>query len=439
MNRAAAAASVLSALALCGGADGSSEAALATTSPDQQLQAYEGRRSQCWQAQVAKLGGCRLEPGGASGLGGDERRRLAVAFANCQFEEDGLPVVECPDDVPVQKCTSALAAAQGIPAYSVYSQHMLHVDIICLHLAEELNRQEQRRSSAELLRAAQESKQSIDGLTDGVQGVAAHVQAVGNSVAAHSLQADAAFSAIAAEQRQLGEGIQSARRGIEDGFGAVGDTLARHSQQIGTLEASASAAVDAVGRAQEIADAVAKEQVALATQTKKHREELGGMFDALESVHAVHHSVKGSYGCFESALCYLTSGVVAFAVTTAQRSAAARLPLMILCCASFVAERLYASQVHLPEMREVGLGWVRTLSCFVGVAVLAGAMKRYRDPQGEILEYLAQLRDEMLQLRGAMQQVTMERAQRAPSLSRPNPDARHSSLPPVRWSGCVRA
>eukprot|EP00756_Hemistasia_phaeocysticola_P044240 Hpha_TRINITY_DN17862_c0_g1::TRINITY_DN17862_c0_g1_i1::g.177515::m.177515 len=382
--------------------------------PAGQLAAYEGRKMECWQSHVNRLGGCGTE----QPLQGDSRRRLAVALANCQFEEDGLPVFPCEDTQPVSQCTAAIAASGTQHSYGVYSQHLLHVDVICLYLSAEAARREQKRGAAELLAAAQHSQRQLASLTGGVMQL-------GIDLEAHASSTKAAFAEAAESTAHLTKGIQHATTRVEEGFGEVGSTLRTHTMRLEGLHGSATAAADAVGRAHSLAAGIMRQQSEMSKAAQAHKEDLGAVFAALSQLEALHRSLTASFAAIEAVAFYAAVGLCTHICTATKHTAAARLPLILAITVTLTLERMYESLRPgiCDDQRSAEVWMMRRLFVLAGVAFVVITGRRYSDPAEALKVAFTQLRDDtLLHLQTLSNKITElgvhRKPQRQPSVGR---------------------
>lgn len=114
---------------------------------------HRAEHSKCWEEAISRL------QDGCSQLTDIEQSRLAIAFANCHLSKSGLETYPCDNDQTIKDCTKDMA--KSILAFNTYTEFYTHTSDICFYLQSKIW---QKRTEETVNRLTMSSKEVADQL-----------------------------------------------------------------------------------------------------------------------------------------------------------------------------------------------------------------------------------------------------------------------------------
>uniref|UniRef100_UPI00398E32AD uncharacterized protein n=1 Tax=Pristiophorus japonicus TaxID=55135 RepID=UPI00398E32AD len=297
---------------------------------------------------------------------GERRRRLALELALCHLESSGKSFPPCTESSSILECTQDMDAV----AFGAYTAFFTHAQSICYYLQSETWQQQ--------------TEDTINRLAVNSETIAQQLEMT-KEMASEIIEA------------------QNATLKAQDQILLNGDTL-RH-----TLQESTQGVRQVFREMQE--------------STQEHRQLFAEIFHRLSYL---HQFVMVESSAFYSYLYSLLSLAVVFLLTSAQRTAAARLMLFLLIAFSVYLERLvYSSEIgplessfEYTERIYCRIWLLRKVVMGAGALVLAYFIATYQDVARQNLELLRSLRQTQSSLQHVIEEA--EKIMKAP-LPPPSP------------------
>lgn len=261
------------------------------------LQEGSPQRS-CWAQAVENLkAGCRS-------MDDTERSRLAVQFTNCHLQKSGLWTYPCTDAMDVAACTAPMVESPSGLAYSTYTLFYSHAESMCFYL-----------QSA----AFQEATElAVQRLHLGAHQAAQHLMHL-RSKAAEMVSATAS---IISEQQVAAEMAASLL----------------HGQQLAAseLEALQRSQVEAFARSEHMVTLLSTQSLQAMSELKQETEVLSSKQRALlggvDQLISLQTAIFGDFMDLKTIIFYSCAVLLALALTSTNRSAAARLKIFTVLC-----------------------------------------------------------------------------------------------------------
>ncbi|XP_078062159.1 uncharacterized protein LOC144488016 [Mustelus asterias] len=290
---------------------------------------------------------------GCRELDQEQQSRMALDFTHCHLERSGKSFPPCTESSSLRECTQDMDPV----AFGAYTEFFTHTYSICYYLQSE--------------QWQQQAEDTINRLTVTSDSVASQLE-VTNQMAQEMLDAQ-----------------NATLRGQEEIL-RNGDTLKLTLQQ-------STQGVQRVFR--EMQDS-----------TQEQQRVFSEIFHRLSYL---HQFIMIESTTFYSFTYNLMAFLVAFLVTSTQRTAAARLVLYVLICLSMLLERtIYSSELGPSESsfeyaeRVYSRVWLlRKLVVLVGLLVLTYSFITYQDVGRQSLELLRGVRETQCQLQRAIEEA----------------------------------
>jgi hypothetical protein len=235
----------------------------------------------------------------------------ALQFTNCHLEKSGLETYSCTDDMSVEACTRPMVDSVNSIAYSAYTTFFTHAESMCFYLQSEAF----QRST----------EQAVDSLHASARGTAEQLSALQTQTT--TMIDDT--RAIRIEQAAASEAAQELLAGQQAASASLRDLS---SQQQEAFEKAESSLTKLGGES----------QAALA-ELKRGADELGSkqglLLGGLDRILSVQGNVLGEFLDMKTLFFYTCAVLLALALTSAQRTMAARLPVFALLTLNFVLEK----------------------------------------------------------------------------------------------------
>lgn len=239
--------------------------------------------SKCWEEAISRLrDGCKH-------LTDIEQSRLAIAFANCHFKKSGLKTYPCADNDSIEACTKDMA--QSVLAFNTYTEFYTHTSDICFYLQSKVWQQK--------------TEDTVNKLSSTSNKVAEQLEA----------------SLI--NQQKVLEGQKSS-------ISNQGEILKNEAYLKSALKTSAESAK------QEFLDM----KKATAEQKAVLMETFDSLFKGVDRITKLQSMLLGEFMTLHSLGFYLVSILACYIITSAPRTAAARLWLFGALLVHIVIERL---------------------------------------------------------------------------------------------------
>ena len=252
---------------------------------EQEFQKIRSRadHNRCWEEAISRLrDGCKH-------LNDVEQSRLAIAFANCHFEKSGLKKYPCGENDSIEECTKDMT--ESVLAFNTYTEFYTHTSDICFYLQSKIWQQKTEDTISKLSSTS--------------------------NVVADQLQA----SLI--NQKQVLEGQKSS-------LSNQGEILQNEAYLKSALKTSAESAKEAF---LDMKKATAQQKAVL-------METFDSLFKGVERITKLQSMLLGEFMTLHALGFYLVSVLLCYIITSAPRTAAARLWLFGVLSAHIVIERL---------------------------------------------------------------------------------------------------
>lgn len=239
--------------------------------------------SKCWEEAISRLrDGCKH-------LTDIEQSRLAIAFANCHFKKSGLKTYPCADNDSIKACTKDMA--QSVLAFNTYTEFYTHTSDICFYLQSKVWQQK--------------TEDTVNKLSSTSNKVAEQLEA----------------SLI--NQQKVLEGQKSS-------LSNQGEILKNEAYLKSALKTSAESAKQAF---LDMKKATAEQKAVL-------METFDSLFKGVDRITKLQSMLLGEFMTLHSLGFYLVSILACYIITSAPRTAAARLWLFGALLVHIVIERL---------------------------------------------------------------------------------------------------
>ena len=252
---------------------------------EQEFQKIRSRadHNKCWEEAISRLrDGCKH-------LSDVEQSRLAIAFANCHFEKSGLKKYPCGESDSIEECTKDMT--ESVLAFNTYTEFYTHTSDICFYLQSKIWQQK--------------TEDTINKL----------------SSTSHMVADQLETSLI--NQKQVLEGQKSS-------LSNQGEILQNEAYLKNALKTSAESAKEAF---LDMKKATAQQKAVL-------METFDSLFKGVERITKLQSMLLGEFMTLHSLGFYLVSVLACYIITSAPRTAAARLWLFGILSAHIVIERL---------------------------------------------------------------------------------------------------
>ena len=239
--------------------------------------------SKCWEETISRLrDDCkRLTDVGQS--------RLAIAFANCHFEKSGLKTYTCSENESIEECTREMA--KSVLAFNTYTEFYTHTSDICFYLQSKVWQQK--------------TEDTINKLSST------------SNMVANQLEASLT------NQKNILEGQESS-------LSNQGEILKNEAYLKSALKTSAESAKEAF---LDMKKATAQQKAVL-------METFDSLFKGVDRITKLQSMLLGEFMTLHSLGFYLASILICYIVTSAPRTAAARLWLFGVLTIHIIIERL---------------------------------------------------------------------------------------------------
>ena len=252
---------------------------------EQEFQRIRSRadHSECWEEVISRLRvGCKH-------LTDVEQSRLAIAFANCHFEKSGLRKYPCSENDSIEECTRDMA--KSVLAFNTYTEFYTHTSDICFYLQSKVWQQK--------------TEDTINKLSST------------SNMVANQLEVSLT------NQQQVLEGQESS-------LSNQGEILKNEAYLKSALKTSAESAKEAF---LDMKKATAQQKAVL-------METFDSLFKGVDRITKLQSMLLGEFMTLHSLGFYLVSILACYIITSAPRTAAARLWLFGVLSAHIVIERL---------------------------------------------------------------------------------------------------
>ena len=239
--------------------------------------------NKCWENAISRLrDGCKH-------LTDTEQSRLAIAFANCHFEKSGLKTYSCSENDSIEECTRDMA--NSILAFNTYTEFYTHTSDICFYLQSKVWQQK--------------TEDTINKLSST------------SNIVANQLESSLA------NQKNILEGQESS-------LSNQGEILKNEVYLKSALKTSAESAKEAF---LDMKKATAQQKAVL-------METFDSLFKGVDRITKLQSMLLGEFMTLHSLGFYLVSILICYIVTSAPRTAAARLWLFGVLTIHIIIERL---------------------------------------------------------------------------------------------------
>eukprot|EP01063_Lacrimia_lanifica_P020708 TRINITY_DN2800_c1_g1_i1.p1 TRINITY_DN2800_c1_g1~~TRINITY_DN2800_c1_g1_i1.p1 ORF type:complete len:587 (+),score=210.99 TRINITY_DN2800_c1_g1_i1:77-1837(+) len=341
-----------------------------------QLQAYEGKRTTCYLDAVAALKeGC---DGTDGPMGEQARKKLALEFANCQFDEDGLPVHKTVETM------AALAQDGETLAYSVYTYHMVNVELICISLSQQLLQVESRAAAKALAQATQESTAQLQKAQRTIRGVENTAVLVKASLEEHRDDMADGLRTVGARQVLLQRSIDEAAAVMQERVDDLNARIAHGQQRLEGLAAQS--------------ESISRNLMKVEVSAQQLHYSQTSMAMVVDNVKFVVTQLLGSVDSLKSLMYFSAAIVFVVLATTPQPTRSARLGMFATFAANLAAEQYIAevedfqlAALPYPMTKDAVYSYCRWVFACAAAGHLLKTWWSYRDPQQQLCEDVAQL------------------------------------------------
>eukprot|EP01064_Diplonema_japonicum_P029875 TRINITY_DN4933_c0_g1_i4.p1 TRINITY_DN4933_c0_g1~~TRINITY_DN4933_c0_g1_i4.p1 ORF type:complete len:483 (+),score=124.19 TRINITY_DN4933_c0_g1_i4:40-1488(+) len=353
-----------------------------SNNPVAQLAAYEGKKTGCYMESLAEL---RIGCDDDHALSEDQRKQLALRFANCQFIDDGLPVKKSSAEM------AAEAQAGNHLAYSIYTYHLQGVEQVCMYLSQRLFQKASLQASQELADASRRSAKELNILLGSVERVKDEATALRLSFAEHAVDVEENFKESHQHAAEMNDRIEAHRHSIERGLYTLENQIEDNGYKLNSLTDQADGISNKLLKVESSASSLVASQESA--------------FMVMNNVEGIVQHLLGSVFSLESLAFFAVGFTFIYLVTTPVRSRGARFILLLLSLTNFMVERLMDRVImHSDEERYAMVWMVRKGFTAVQVSTLLVVYVRWKDPQVMIQRHLVALEsklDALLTRRGA--------------------------------------
>lgn len=239
--------------------------------------------SKCWEEAVSRLqDGCKQ-------LTDIEQSRLAISFANCHLSKSGLETYPCSNDQSIEECTKDMA--KSVLAFNTYTEFYTHTSDICFYLQSKIWQKK--------------TEDTVNRLTSSSQEVADQLEA--------SL-----------------ENQQKVLESQKDSLSNQEQIIKNEAYLKNALKSSAENAKEAF---MDMKKATAQQKAVL-------METFDSLFKGVDRITKLQSMLLGEFMSLHSLGFYLVSILACYIITSAPRTAAARLWLFTVLSVHILVERL---------------------------------------------------------------------------------------------------
>ena len=252
---------------------------------EQEFQKIRSRadHSECWEKAISRLrDGCKH-------LTDVEQSRLAIAFANCHFEKSGLKTYPCNENDSIEECTRDMT--KSVLAFNTYTEFYTHTSDICFYLQSKVWQQK--------------TEDTINKLSS-----------------TSNMVADQLEASLANQEQVL--------KGQKSSLSNQGEILKNEAYLKSALKTSAESAKEAF---LDMKKATAQQKAVL-------METFDSLFKGVDRITKLQSMLLGEFMTLHSLGFYLVAILACYIITSAPRTAAARLWLFGVLSAHIVIERL---------------------------------------------------------------------------------------------------
>lgn len=279
-----------------------------------------GRLSPCWKRSLLLL---QAQCGDVQR---DEatRSRLALFMATCDADNDGRvhPSFHCGSDSAAMPSESVRACVRSLSdtAYAAFVQYRLHADVLCAYLQEELYQERTEAAVAAMVQQVESSAAVLAALQD----AGAEMFALTRDTQALQREAQTATVGLRQQLDHLHEGHSATLSALRTAADDILDTSTRTDATLGQLHAHVqAAAAEALASVEALSHQSLQQLAAMEEQTR-------GVVQLMEQVDRVQQLLSRRTVSWQRLLFALLCVAAVFIATSAPRTAAARLPAIIV-------------------------------------------------------------------------------------------------------------